>query len=121
MNVVIEVDERDLKSMIELSEGEGVDAFIHRAIKDAIKLGKKKDMIDQNQLLNSALHEAHMKDPGEKFILKDLLGDSWVKVISPRAFGRSFRKKVESMEIATLDHKTIDNKAVYIRKPDSLK
>ncbi|MBL4745797.1 MAG: hypothetical protein JKY08_05465 [Flavobacteriaceae bacterium] len=118
MNIVVDVNEQELKDAIELSGEMGLEKFIQKAIKDAIKLGKEEKMIDQTTLLHSALHEAHMKDEGDEFTLIELLGDSWSQVKSPKAFGRSFRKKAESMGIVTLSYKTSDNKAVYKRNPE---
>ena len=99
--------------------GVSIEDALNVSLKNQVKfLDKMEDedkKMDQSRLMNSALHNAFMLDEGAEFSLTELLGEAWAQVESPRAFGRSFRKELESLGIGLLSHKTVDNKAIYKR------
>ena len=82
--------------------------------KEEVKMKKN----EQSSLMNAALHNAFMLEKGAEFSIIDLLGDQWDRVESPRAFGRSFRQALESSGLASVSHKTSDNKTIYKREED---
>ena len=75
-------------------------------------------MANVRKLFVSSLYEVFMMDKGIEFTLKDLLGKYRSEVKTPQIFEESFRKRVESMGIATLSNPASDNLAVYTRKAD---
>lgn len=105
--------------------GVSIEDAINVSLKNHVQFLAKKEnedkKMDQSSLLNRALHNAFMLEEGSEFSLTDLLGDAWSQVESPRAFGRYFRKELESLEIGLLSHKTIENKAIYKRTDKGVK
>ncbi|BCN24791.1 MULTISPECIES: hypothetical protein [Vibrio] len=129
IELLIRLTDEDLShvTLIANKQGVSIEEALSLSLQNQVKAQIAKDeevkKVDQSRLMNTALHNAFMLDEGTEFSLTELLGEAWAQVESPRAFGRSFRKELESLEIGLLSHKTVDNKAIYKRtdigeKPD---
>ena len=99
-----------------------IEEALSTALKEKLKNLNKEEVKmkknEQSSLMNAALHNAFMLEKGAEFSIIDLLGDQWDRVESPRAFGRSFRQALESSGLASVSHKTSDNKTIYKREED---
>lgn len=104
-----------IANKLELSIEDALSLSLQNQVKAQVEREDEDKKVDQSRLMNAALHNAFMIDEGYEFSLTDLLGDAWAQVESPRAFGRHFRKQLESLEIGLLSHKTVENKAIYKR------
>jgi len=96
-----------------------LDFFIEGAITAAISnpTVHVRRTVSLEKILDDALTAAHKIPPGERFLLKDLCGNSWATITTGerKIFGKLFRKSVETLLIAELVEKTSSNQAIYKR------
>lgn len=104
-----------IANKLELSIEDALSFSLKNQVEAQVERENEDKKVDQSCLMNTALHNAFMLDEGYEFSITDLLGDAWTQVESPRAFGRYFRKQLESLEIGVLSYKTLENKAIYKR------
>lgn len=69
----------------------------------------------KRHLFGEALFRALHTKAGDTFTLKELLGEIWDDVDSPKAFGRKFKHAVLTLGIAEVAGKQADNKLIYKR------
>lgn len=110
MNINLEIDDSIAKSLLDASckSSQSFNEYISSVLENHIS-----SVTSDENILAVAIQRAEQLSIGTQFILKDLIGDMWESVESPKSFGRTFKKR--SSHIVTHMGVTSSNKALYER------
>lgn len=86
--------------------------YVTQALGDYIARNSEEEKRHQ---FGEALFRALHKKAGDTFTLKDLMGEIWDDIDSPKAFGRKFKHAALTLGIAEVAGKQADNKLIYKR------
>lgn len=108
MNVNLDLDDHLVKNIIDesLRSSQSFNEYIALALADHMS-----SRMSDEKIMSIAIAKVEGLQDGDKFTLKDLIGDMWDSIESPKAFGREFKKK--AAHVARHTGVTSSNKACY--------
>ncbi|MBN3097748.1 DUF1413 domain-containing protein [Pectobacterium brasiliense] len=110
MNISLEIDDNIAKSLLDESckSSQSFNEYVSSVLENHVS-----SVTSDENILSVAIQRAAQLPIGSKFILKELIGDMWESVESPKSFGRTFKKR--SSHIVKHVGVTSSNKALYER------
>ncbi|MGM3159175.1 DUF1413 domain-containing protein (plasmid) [Dickeya undicola] len=110
MNINLEIDDNLAKNILDASckSSQSFNEYISSVLENHVS----SVMSDEN-ILAVAIQRARELEIGSQFVLKDLIGDMWESIESPKSFGRTFKKRASG--IVRHVGVTSSNKARYER------
>lgn len=110
MNINLEIDDIVAKNLLEAScsSSQSFNEYISSVLENHLS-----SIMSDEKILSVAIRRAEELPIGKNFTLKELLGDIWESIESPKSFGRTFKKK--SSHIVKHVGVTSSNKALYER------
>ncbi|EPB9884035.1 DUF1413 domain-containing protein [Yersinia enterocolitica] len=110
MNINLEIDDNIAKSLLDASykSSQSFNEYISSVLENHLS-----SVTSDEKILSVAMQRAEQLKSGSRFTLKELIGDIWESVESPKSFGRTFKKI--SSHIVKHVGVTSSNKALYER------